>query len=141
VIIRAGEAEDVERARSLLEACGLPLGGFPEDLETMFIATSARGLFGVAGLEVHGACGLLRSLAVAREARGQGLARDLCTKIESRAAELGLRLFLLTETAERFFKNRGYEVVDRTGGPEEITSSREFSHLCPTSAVLMKLHR
>jgi len=124
VIIRAGEAEDAERARSLLEACGLPLGGFPEDLEAIFVATRARGLLGVAGLEVHGACGLLRSLAVAREARGEGLARDLCKKIENRATELGLQLFLLTETAEGFFKHRGYEVVDRTRAPQEIRSSR-----------------
>jgi amino-acid N-acetyltransferase len=141
MIIREGEAADVEPAHRLLEACGLPLGGFPEDLEAIFVATSANGLRGVAGLEVHGTYGLLRSLAVAPEARGQGLAHGLCTKVEDRAAELGLQLFLLTESAERFFKHRGYEVVDRKDAPDGITSSREFSDLCPSSALLMKFTR
>ena len=95
----------------------------------------------MAGLEVHGTYGLLRSLAIAPEARGQGLVRGLCTNVEDRAAELGLQLFLLTETAERFFKHRGWEVIDRRHAPDEIRSSREFSDLCPTSALLMKLER
>ena len=140
-MIREGQAADVEPARRLLEACTLPLGGFPEDLEVIFVARSARGLLGVAGLEVHGSSGLLRSLAVAPEARGQGLARGLCTRVEDRAAQLGLQLFLMTETAERFFRHRSYEVVDRGHAPEEIRSSREFSDLCPASALLMKLGR
>jgi amino-acid N-acetyltransferase len=110
---------------------GCRLGGFPDDLEALFVATSERRLLGVAGLEVHGIYGLLRSLAIAPEAREQGLARDLCTNVEDRAAELGLQLFLLTETAERFFKHRGWEVIDRRHAPDEIRSSREFSDLCP----------
>ena len=139
VIVREGTAADVQPAQRLLQTCGLPLGGFPEDLEAIFVVTSARGLLGVAGLEVHGTYGLLRSLAIAPEARGQGFARVLGTKVEDRAARLGLQLFLLTETAERFFTHRGYEVVDRRNAPAEISSSREFSDLCPTSALLMTL--
>jgi amino-acid N-acetyltransferase len=141
VTLRRGEAADVGPAQRLLEACGLPVGGFPDDLEAFFVATSERRLLGVAGLEVHGACGLLRSLAVATAARGQGFARELCTRVEDHATELGLELFLLTETAERFFKHRGYEVVDRNHAPDDIRASREFSHLCPTSSLLMKFER
>ena len=141
MIVRAAQPSDVEPAQRLLQACGLPLGGFPEDLEAIVVATSERELLGVAGLEVHGAYGLLRSVAVVPEARGRGLADALCAKVEDRAAALGLQLFLLTETAERFFKHRGYEVLERRHAPDDISSSREFSELCPTSAVLMKLQR
>jgi arsenate reductase (thioredoxin) len=45
---------------------------------------------------------------------------------------------LLTETAEIFFARKGYHTVDRKDAPAEIQASSEFSHLCPSSAVLMK---
>ena len=55
VILRAGEAADVGPAQRLLEASGLPLGGFPDDLEALFLATAERRLLGLVGLEVYGA--------------------------------------------------------------------------------------
>jgi hypothetical protein len=48
VTIRGAEAADVEPARRLLDACGLPLGGFPEDLEAIVVAMSECDLLGVA---------------------------------------------------------------------------------------------
>ena len=44
---------------------------------------------------------------------------------------------LLTETAEKFFRAIGYEVIDRRHVPEEIKQSAEFRSLCPASAVCM----
>src|SRR4030095_4929556 len=40
VIVRAAQPSDVAPAQRLLAACGLPLGGFPEDLEAIVVATS-----------------------------------------------------------------------------------------------------
>ncbi len=138
MIVRIGEVRDVASAQRLLNACRLPVGGFPEDLESFFVATGEHQLLGVAGVEVHGVYGLVRSVAVKSAARGQGVASRLCAEIEARSATLGLRsVFLLTETAERFFRRRGYQPIERTDAPGEIMASKELSKLCPASAVLM----
>jgi N-acetylglutamate synthase-like GNAT family acetyltransferase len=46
-------------------------------------------------------------------------------------------IYLLTETAERFFARRGYSPADRRDTAPAITASREFALVCPASAVLM----
>ena len=47
------------------------------------------------------------------------------------------QLVLLTETAEKFFRAIGYEVIDRRHVPQGIKQSAEFRSLCPASAVCM----
>jgi amino-acid N-acetyltransferase len=139
VEIERGARVDVDPALALLHACGLPVGGFPDEIDALFVAKRATCLYGVAALERHGEFGLLRSVAVAPHARGNGIAGWLCTAAESYAREIGSRLFLLTETAQSFFEHRGYVAVERALAPQEIKASREFSELCPASAVLMAL--
>jgi len=136
--IRGATADDVEPVRALLRACRLPVDGVPDELESLFVATVGDRIVGVAGLERHGRDGLLRSVAVASESRGRRLASRLCAEVERRAELVGVRrLFLLTETAQSFFLKRGYGAVERTLATPEIAASREFSAVCPTSAVLM----
>jgi N-acetylglutamate synthase-like GNAT family acetyltransferase len=66
------------------------------------------------------------------------VASRLCAEVETRAASLGARrVFLLTETAEAFFVRRGYARLGRSLAPPGIAASREFSALCPASAILM----
>ena len=92
----------------------------------------------MAGLEVHGGAGLLRSVCVRSAARGQGLGPRLCDAIEDRAAAAGLgELYLLTTTARAFFERRGYHVVDRASAPERILQTAEFQSLCPSSATCL----
>ncbi len=46
-------------------------------------------------------------------------------------------IFLLTTTAEAFFKSRGYRRQIRATAPDAIRSSREFSDLCPASSAFL----
>lgn len=136
--LRRAEPEDTAAIRHLLSSCGLPTDGVPDEADLLWIAHQAGGVVGVAGLELHGGDGLLRSVATASDLRGRGIASQLCDEIESRARSLGARrLFLLTETAERFFAKRGYRRVERVAAPSAIASSREFATVCPASAALM----
>ena len=58
--------------------------------------------------------------------------------LEARARELGVaRLHLLTNTAKSFFAANGYAAADRATAPPSITSSREFTALCPASAAYL----
>jgi amino-acid N-acetyltransferase len=136
--VRNADAGDAGEVVTLLRACKLPMDGVPDDLTLLLVAEQDGRVVGCAGLERYGADGLLRSVAVSPECRGCGLAGSLCDEVEARAASLGMRrLYLLTETAEAFFRGRGYEAVDRAGVPPVIGGSRELASVCPASAVLM----
>jgi amino-acid N-acetyltransferase len=47
-------------------------------------------------------------------------------------------LYLLTQTAEKYFEKKGFEKIARDQTPHEVQQSKEFSHLCPSTAVAMK---
>jgi amino-acid N-acetyltransferase len=51
---------------------------------------------------------------------------------------LGVRsIYLLTTTAEVFFKRLGYERIERSRAPPSIERTREFASLCPASSAFM----
>jgi len=93
---------------------------------------------GVIGLQTVGDVGLLRSLVVSQAARKQGCGTALVAAIESKAVQAGIAdLYLLTETAERFFSNLQYAAIPRESAPSSIKETREFAGLCPDDAILM----
>jgi amino-acid N-acetyltransferase len=109
-----------------------------EHLEHFFFVGSDGSPTGLVGLELYGADALLRSLAVAENARGKGLGSTLIDHAEQYAASKGVRsLYLLTTTAEGFFKRLGYERIERSNAPSSIGRTREFAGLCPASSALM----
>jgi len=129
----------LEAARRLLVEAGLPT----EDLSVRLLADfffvgDAASPDGVVGLEFCGDQALIRSLAVRPAARGRGLGAALVRHAEQRAREHGIAtLYLLTDTAEAYFAARRYVRVARDRAPEPIRRSRQFSALCPASAILM----
>jgi len=136
--LREAAPGDVEAILGLLRAAELPLDGVPGDTDLLLVADQDGHVVGVAGIELHAGDALLRSVAVTPEARGRRIASRLCAELERRAAELGAaRAFLLTETAETFFAQRGYARLARGSAPAGIAASREFAAVCPASAILM----
>jgi len=94
---------------------------------------------GVAGLEVHGGDGLLRSVAVDPAYRGQSLGTRLVAAAMERAALLRLRdVYLLTTSAERWFARLGFAACPRESAPAAIAACWEFRAGCPATAVFMK---
>jgi amino-acid N-acetyltransferase len=138
--IRRCHAADLAAAATLLRGAGLPT----DDLTSapslhLWVLEADESLFGVIGLERFGADALLRSLAVAASHQQRGLGHKLVAQLERDAQADGVEQFvLLTETAEKFFRGIGYEVIDRHDVPEEIKQSAEFRSLCPASAVCMR---
>src|SRR3546814_5225514 len=62
----------------------------------------------------------------------------ILTAVERAAADEGATsLYLLTTTAEPFFRRHGYETAERTDVPAVIAQSAEFRSLCPASAALL----
>ncbi len=129
---------DRDAVAALLVACNLPHRDIAPHLQHFTVARDGGRLVGVIGLEVHGGDGLVRSLAVADDRRGEGIARRLYASLLGRARRLGLeRLYLLTTGAQGFFEMLGFHAVGRESVPDAIRATEEFRALCPSTATCM----
>ena len=100
-------------------------------------------LVGIGALEFYGANALVRSMAVLNNGQNKGLGSSLLGYLLKVAKDKDLaNLYLLTETAEKFFARNGFEKVDRAVVPDDILGSEEFKNLCPGDAICMiyRLH-
>lgn len=134
-------ASQREAILRLLDSCGLPTADLAGERTPQFLgAFDGETLAGTVGLEIYGETGLLRSLAVDPRYRGGGLGGRLLAAAEACARRQGVAaLYLLTMTAEAFFRSRGYHRVPREEAPAAIQGTSEFSSLCPqTAAFLVK---
>lgn len=127
----------IDAVRSLLHANELPV----DDIDTsagFVLARSDGDVVGCGGLEVYDTVGLLRSVAVAGDHRGQGYGRTITHHLEQTARQRGVStLYLLTTTAAPFFASLGYASIDRSAVPDAIRATREFAELCPDTATCM----
>jgi amino-acid N-acetyltransferase len=128
-----------EQIITLLVAEKLPVADLPEKLDNFIVAIQDATVVGVAGIEVYGSYGLLRSLAVHPANRSTGIAGKLLTRLDAMSKLKDLtELFLLTETATDYFERKSYLKITREDVPDEVKASSEFSHVCPVSAIVMK---
>ncbi|MCX6315936.1 MAG: arsenic resistance N-acetyltransferase ArsN2 [Bacteroidetes bacterium] len=128
-----------EAISRLLQENKLPVADIASSSIQFWIAKKDTTPAGVIGLEQSGGYGLLRSMATATAFRNQGVAAFLVHTLEAYAKEQKLKdIYLLTETAEQYFNKKGYHKISRDQAPAAIQSSAEFSHLCPSTAILMK---
>jgi len=139
VTIARARWSDYEVVAALLEREHLPLDGLRQHFENAFVARAANRIVGCAALEVYEGGALLRSVAVDAEYRGGGVG----TKLTHAATQLAARrlvpaVYLLTTTAEQFFRNLNFEIVDRADVPRSVTASEEFAHACPSTAIVMR---
>ena len=131
-------AKDREEIAALLAASGLTHDDAALRLDRLTVARSGSRVVGVVGLEVHGGDGLVRSLAVAQDHRGKGVARRLYVSVLAEAARLGLaRLFVLTPTAIAWFALLGFRAVAADGVPDALRASPEYRALTARGAKLI----
>ena len=130
---------DLPDALALIARAQLPEHGVAELWGHYFVVREDDGrVVGVAGLEVHGDDGLLRSVAVDDHYRGQGVGDRLVAAAIARARLVPLRaVYLLTTTAREYFARRGFTACAREDAPAAVRESWEFRTGCPATAVLM----
>lgn len=132
---------DLESVCDLLRAVGLPADGVADQFGAGWVlARNEDGdLIGVAAVERYGTAGLLRSVAVRPDWRGEGLGRALAANRIAWAGSQGLEaLYLLTDTAAEYWPRFGFRVVGREDAPAAVRASVEWAHACPQSAVAMR---
>ncbi len=139
VNILKATAGDYDNVTALLSSEHLPVEDIDKTLSHFFVAKEDAAIMAVIGLEVYGTAGLLRSIATDPAHRNKGIASMLVLELINYAKQKGIQeVFLLTETAETFFAKKGFIGIRRDEVPIAIKKSSEFSHLCPSSAILMK---
>ena len=138
--LRPATREDLPRIKEFLRENGLPEVGVDGCVENFIIVESEGGSWiGVAGMELYGESGLLRSVAVDKQSRGQGLGRILVNTILQNARDRGIKtVYLLTEDAGNYFEHLGFQTVDRKDVDHIVTRSLEFTEACPECALVMR---
>jgi amino-acid N-acetyltransferase len=138
--IRRGEPSDLGAVLALLRSAKLPTDDLTSapGLQTWVLEVESR-LAGAIALEGAGSgARLLRSLVVIPSHQRRGLGHSLVARVESDARAEGVQqLVLLTESAQEFFRQLGYQVIQRSAAPQPLQQSAEFLSLCPVSAVCM----
>jgi amino-acid N-acetyltransferase len=138
--ISPATANDVEAIKVVLVANDLPTDGVDEHWKTFLLARDGEKVVACGGAEAYQVAALIRSIAVMPEYRSHGIGRKIVRQLLDRLASRGLREFyLLTTTAEEYFRKRGFKTIDRDEVHPQLLSSREFQGACPDSAVCMRL--
>lgn len=144
VSLRPATPGDLDAVRSLLAAARLPV---EDTFDAAYLAggyvvglADGGDLVAVAGVEVYGGDGLLRSVAVRNDCRGSAIGRAVTHDRIAWARGRGLgALYLLTETAPGFFERLDFRRIERDDFPAAVRASSEFTHVCPDTAVAMVL--
>lgn len=138
--IAAATADDVEAIRALLVAAGLVADRVADRVDRFLVVREAGRPVACACLDDHGEAGLLRSVAVAPERRGRGLARALVVALLERARRRGhVAVYLLTSSAQGYFERFGFRPVERACVHPAILTSDQFGGRgeCTTSTVMV----
>ncbi len=139
-MIRGAREDDRAAIEALLRSAQLPIEGVADHLGSFFVAEDGDRTLAVGGLEAYGEVALLRSVAVALDARSSGLGSLVTHRVLDEARVRGMTsVYLLTTTAERFFPRFGFEVIERSEVPQPMRASRELQGACPASAIVMRL--
>ncbi|MGQ0737799.1 MAG: arsenic resistance N-acetyltransferase ArsN2 [Bacteroidota bacterium] len=139
MIHQKATGDDIPAIIELLKENKLPVEDIAPGQQLFWMAKAGDTVAAVIGLEQYGAYGLLRSMATRSSFQNKGMATALVNELFQYAKGAGLKeIYLLTETAEKYFEKKGFRMVRRDEVPEPLKASKEFSHLCPSSAVVMK---
>ena len=139
--IHPATANDLPDILALLKASALPVAGIERHVETggALVARDSERLLGCAAVEVYGQAGLLRSVAVEAERRGEGLGERLTNVALEMARKRGVRdIYLLTTTASHFFPRFGFTAIPRAELDPALEQSEELRGACPASALAMR---
>ena len=137
--IENARPDEKEAVVTLLKQGDLLTEDLPVGLPQFLIAKYEETPVGVAGLESFLAVGLLRSVAVDPAHQGKGIAAQMIGRLLARADAAHLQeIYLITTTARSYFDRYGISPVSRETVPEAIRQTKQFSGLCPSSAIVMK---
>ncbi|AFT84992.1 arsenic resistance N-acetyltransferase ArsN2 [Paraburkholderia phenoliruptrix] len=136
--LRSAVATDLAAIEALLKANELPTAGVAEHLSHFVVAVGPSGTIACGGVEYYAEFALMRSIVVARDARGRGLGDTIIAHLLAACRTRAVRsVALLTTTAEHYFAGQGFAPVARNEVPPPLLASSQFRGVCPASAITM----
>lgn len=137
--LERAESGDLPQVLRLLSESGLPTEGVEQHFHTFVVSRDDNGnVIGTGGVEIHGQQALLRSVCVSPLHRGKNLGTLITEAAIEIASQHGCtEAYLLTTTAERFFRRKGFRTVERSHVSGPVLGSIEFRSVCPASATCM----
>lgn len=137
---RKAQDTDLTAIETLLSVSDLPFEDCHKHLSQFLVYEENELIVGIGGTEVYEDVALLRSIAIHSEHRGLGLARAIFLGLKTELLKQGVQdIYLLTDSAELYFKYLGFAQVARDEVPLNIKQTEQFSSLCPDSATVMGL--
>ena len=138
ISIQKAGSKDFGKICQLLSEEKLPTEDINPLLEHFFIAVEENEITGIIGMDKYGDAGLLRSAIVTKTHRNSGIATALVNQLFDYAKQQHVStLYLISNTAEKYFEKKGFHKIARNEVPETVLQSKEFNGLCPASAVIM----
>ncbi len=140
IILKNASKANAPALSDFLQQVKLPTSDLPADLSGFTLAFDGEQIVGSAGMELKGEIGLLRSVAVTETCRNQHLGQRLfAAALEYARSHEVQEVFLITNTAKRYFEKNGFQQIDRLDVPIEVLETKQFRELCPSSSVVMKM--
>lgn len=142
LIFKKAVKQDFDLICNLLKKNSLPYDDVKKKLDSMFIVfnTKCDDVIGIAGVEFFKDCAFLRSIVVNDKFRKKGFGKNIINELFDYIRLRGhSEIYLLTMTAERFFSKLGFETIKRENTPKVIQETEQFKHLCPDSAICMRI--
>lgn len=133
-------AHNVAQIKQLLASVDLPTDDIAEGSSACFYFVEYQTeTIALIGMERFNHEALIRSLMVKPTHQNQGVGRQLIEYIQQKALRLGVtHLYLLTTTASNYFEQQGFHIITREQTPGAIRTTKEFSHICPANATIMR---
>ena len=109
IAMRRAREDDVPRIVELIASAHLPPLFVPEYLSGFVVAEQDGEVVACGGLEMFGACGVIRSVVVDERLRGSGLGKRLWQLLEADARKArATDLYLFTGDAHDFWLRLGF---------------------------------
>jgi len=138
MVVTKAKVHDLPGIFGLLRDNGLPFDWIVRDLSSFLVIKEGPKIIGCAGLEIHGRVGLLRAVSVKKERQGQGLGMTLIVRMLDLARDRNIkRIYLLTDSAYKFFSKFGFERVEKNKADPVIQQTEGFNHCCACSSNVM----
>jgi amino-acid N-acetyltransferase len=132
-------ADQVDRndLKVLLTENDLPVSDLDSHVELMLLREGNK-IIAVAGSEQYQPYALLRSVAVEKSHQNEGLGKRIVILMIDYLTINGIMdIYLLTTTVPGFFEKLGFQEIERNSVPKHISGTKEFSQICPDTAVCM----
>lgn len=131
---------ELKRFASILKQHNLPYSDLSLHQQLLFEFKTDEIFVGTGGLEIYDQLALLRSVSINHDWRGRNLGTEVVRQMQMVAKSKGVStLFLLTTSAEPFFRKLGFEMTPRENVPDAIRATKEFTGICPSSAIVMSI--